>query len=243
MTPDGPHPPTAGTGSAARVRDALRRSTAGAGRRALLAATLLVGAVAAVLVVAAVPVPSVAVPAAAAQLLVSVLVPLSGILLVHDLTRRPGDDRQVGPVLVAAVLHAAAVAIAVSVVCAVVTALHPQAELGAPGTVVAVVLGGVAVQTTAQLVGTGLGLLLDRSVLAFAATIALPLGLWLLVGALGPLAWLQLWLTPFGATSPLLAGTPSPADVAAWAVVLALWGGVLNAAGAARLARRRSAAH
>lgn len=242
MTPDGPHPPTPGTGSAARVRDALRRSTAGAGRRALLAATLLVGAAAAVLVVVAVPVPSVAVPASAAHLLASVLVPLSGVLLVHDLARRPGDARPVVPVLVAAVLYAAAVAVAVSVVCAVATAVHPQAEPGAPGTVVAVVLGGVAVQTTAQLVGTGLGLLLDRPAVAFAATIAVPLGLWLLLGALGPLARLQQWLTPFGATSPLLSGAPSPVDAAAWAVVVVLWGGVLNAVGAARLARRRSGA-
>ena len=72
--------------------------------------------------------------------------------------------------------------------------------------------------------------------------IALPLGLWLLVGALGPPAWLQQWLAPFAATAPLLAWAPSVVDVAVWAVVLVLWGGVLNGMGAARLARRRPAA-
>ncbi len=240
MARDRQHRPVTATGSAGGVRDALRRATAGTGRRVLLAATLLVGALAAVLVVAAAPVPSVAGPAAATQLLVSVLVPLSGVLLVQDLTREPREDRRVAPVVVAAVLHAAAVSLAGSALCAVVVALAPQAALGAPATAAAVVLGGVAVQVTAQLVGTGLGLLLDRPLVAFAATIALPLGLWLLVGALGPPV-AQQWLTPFGATSPLLAGAPSVVDVAAWAVVLVVWGGGLNGLGAARLAGRRSA--
>lgn len=89
-------------------------------------------------------------------------------------------------------------------------------------------------QVIAQLVGTGLGFHLRRTLVAFLATIVFPLGTWLLLGVLGPLGRLQQWLTPFGATPPLLTGAPTARDLAAWAVVLVLWGGLLNGTGVLR---------
>ena len=77
--------------------------------------------------------------------------------------------------VVAALIWAAGLALVVFGVAVVATAILPAADLGGPGTVVAVGLGGVAVQGTAQLVGTGLGLLLPRVLVAFLATIVLPL--------------------------------------------------------------------
>ncbi|QJY45704.1 hypothetical protein [Pseudonocardia broussonetiae] len=215
----------------------LRRSTAGTGRRWLLVAVLVVGAAAAVLVAVAAPVPTVAVPASAAQLLMSVLVPLSGVLLAQEWARGPGGGGA-GPVVLAAASYAAAVALLGFAACVVAVALVPSAALGGPATVVAVALGGIGVQVTAQLVGTGLGFLLRRPLVAFLGTVVLPLGVWLTLGALGPLAWLRAWLTPFGATPPLLTGSPSTPEVVAWLVVLALWGGALNAAGVWSARRR-----
>lgn len=63
-------------------------------------------------------------------------------------------------------------------------------------------------------------------------------GVLLALGALGPLVWLRGWLTPFGATPPLLTGGPSTPEVVAWPVVPALWGGALDVAGV-RYSRRR----
>jgi hypothetical protein len=241
MTLDEQRPVVGGSSFGPQVRYGLRRSVASAGRRWLLVATLLVGVVFAVLVAVAAPVPSGAVLASPAQLLMSVLVPLTGVLLAHDLTCDPNDRRRVSSVVLAAALYAAAVALAGFVVCVVVAALTPAAVIGAPDTVLSVALGGAGLQVTAQLVGTGLGFLVRSTVVAFLGTIVLPLGLWLLLGAIGPLAYLQQWLTPFGATPPLLSGDASVLDVLAWVVVLVLWGGLLNVAGASRLGKRRAA--
>lgn len=239
MTLDGQHRTARRPGFGAEVRAGLRRSATGRGRPWLLAATLLSGALVAVLVAVAAPGSSVAAVAGPAQLVTSVLLPLSGVLLARDLARERGSDagaaRSVGAVIVAALAWAAGLAVVVFGVAVVVTAVAPTAGLGAPGRVLAVGLGGVALQATAQLVGTGLGLLLPRALVAFLATIVLPLGLWLLLGVLGPTAALQQWLTPFGATPPLLTGAPSGRDLAAWLVVLVLWGGLLNVAGAHRV--------
>lgn len=219
-------------GFAGQVRDALRRTVTGRGRRGLLGSTLLLGGLVAGLVAAAAPAPSLAALAAPAQLLMSVLVPLSGVLLAHDLTR-PGNTLRPPPMIVAAVVYAALVAVAGFALCGLATAIAPGAALGDPRSALSVALGGIGVQVTAQLVGTGFGLLLPRTGVAFLATIVVPLGLWLLLGTTGPR--LQQWLTPFGANPPLLTGAPSPTDLAAWVVVLLLWGGLLNGAGVRRL--------
>ncbi|MFD0823186.1 hypothetical protein ACFQ0D_33835, partial [Micromonospora zhanjiangensis] len=106
------------------------------------------------------------------------------------------------------------------------------------GTVAA---GGVLVQVLAQSVGTGLGLLLRRPVVACLATIALPTGLWLLLGGVASLRPAQSWLTPYAVASPLLAGGMTGQNWAQWLVVVALWGVGLNVLGAAVVHSRRAA--
>lgn len=216
-----------------QVAGGLRRTVASPGRRWLLGLTLLVGGAYAGLVVALAPMPSLAALAGPAQLLMSVLVPLTGVLLAHDLIRHR-DRLRAAPLLVAAAAYAAGVAVAGFALCVLATAVAPVAELGELRSAASVALGGIGVQVTAQLVGTGFGLLLRRTVVAFLATIVVPLGAWLLLGTADPLTRLQQWLTPFGANPPLLAGAPGATDLAAWTVVLVLWGGLLNGLGVRR---------
>ena len=99
------------------------------------------------------------------QSLMSVTVPLLGILLVQDLRRSPGPIR-LAPTLLAAVLVAAAVGAFGVTACAtalVVTAQDPWRHAAS------IAVGGVLVQMLAQLVGTGTGLLLRSARLAFPA--------------------------------------------------------------------------
>jgi hypothetical protein len=105
------------------------------------------------------------------------------------------------------------------------------------GTTTAAV-GGLLVQIVAALTGTGLGLLLRPAVVACAATIVAPLGLFVL---LTPVPALRAWLTPFGPAENLLAGTMSPLRWLQWLVAALLWPGVLNAVGARRLRRSEPA--
>jgi hypothetical protein len=104
----------------------------------------------------------------------------------------------------------------------------------------AVVLGSFLVQGVALLVGTGLGLLIRRPVLACLATIVLPLGLWWLLGTVGVLRPAQAWLTPFPSVQHLLSGSMSATNWAEWLVVLAIWGVGLNALGILGATRRRA---
>lgn len=90
----------------------------------------------------------------------------------------------------------------------------------------------------AGLVGTGLGLLLRSTVVAFLATIVLPLGLFGLLGAVDALRPAQPWLTPLGSVRNLLSGDMTVLRWAQWLCVLLLWGVGLNALGAALLNRR-----
>ena len=102
------------------------------------------------------------------------------------------------------------------------------------GTVVA---GSVLVQVVAQLVGTGLGMLVRSPVVAFVLSIVLPLGLWLGLGAAGPLRPAQGWLTPYASAQNLLSGGMTPVNWAQWMVLVLLWGVGLNAVGAVVLRR------
>ena len=104
----------------------------------------------------------------------------------------------------------------------------------------AVAVGGVLVQVVAQLVGTGLGLLLRPPALASAATVVLPLGLWFLLGAVDALRPAQDWLTPFATAEDQLSGRMDAGAWTRWLVVVLLWPVGLNAAGAIVLQRRRS---
>ncbi|WFE49261.1 hypothetical protein [Micromonospora sp. WMMD1155] len=232
------------------TRAALRRSLGTRARRWLLAGTVLAGLLAAVaLVAAAAPADrTFAALSETVQSLMSVVTPLFGILLVRDLRgaradlgRRAGSPAQPGPVRVlpsvlAVGLPAVAVAVAGVLICAATLALTPAAVADEPwrhaGTVA---VGSVLVQIVAGLVGTGLGLLLRSTVVAFLATIVLPLGLFALLGGVEAA---QPWLTPFGSVRNLLSGDMSLLRWAQWLCVLLLWGVGLNIAGAMVLKRR-----
>ncbi|RAO62352.1 hypothetical protein GA0070561_3603 [Micromonospora saelicesensis] len=222
------------------IREALRRSLGTPARRWLLVGTLVMGLLAAVALVAA------ADPAdrtfaelsGTVQSLLSVATPLFGILLVRDLRRAP-VRLPVLPTVLAVGLPAVVIGVAGVLICAATLALTPADVAEAPwrfaGTVA---VGSVLVQIVAGLVGTGLGLLLRSVVLAFLATIILPLGLFALLGVVDALRPAQSWLTPFGSVRNLLSGEMSAVAWVQWLCVLLVWGVGLNAVGAALLNRR-----
>ncbi|MGC4759518.1 hypothetical protein [Micromonospora trifolii] len=222
------------------IRDALRRSLGTPARRWLLVGTLVAGLLAAVALVAA------ADPAdrtfadlsGTVQSLTSVVTPLFGILLVRDLRRSP-VHLPVLPTVLAVGLPAVVVGVVGVLICAATLALTPTEAAVEPwrfaGTVA---LGSVLVQIVAGLVGTGLGLLLRSVVLAFLATIILPLGLFALLGAVDALRPAQPWLTPLGSVRNLLSGEMSTLRWVQWLCVLLIWGVGLNTVGAALLNRR-----
>ncbi|MEU1586576.1 hypothetical protein [Micromonospora sp. NPDC005710] len=219
------------------IRDALRRSLGTRARRWLLAGTLVAGLLAAVALVAA------AVPAdrtfaelsGTVQSLMSVATPLFGILLVREL-RRASVRLPVLLTVLAVGLPAVVIGVVGVLICAATLALTPAEVADEPwrfaGTVA---VGSVLVQIVAGLVGTGLGLLLRSVVVAFLATIILPLGLFALLGGVESA---QPWLTPFGSVRNLLSGEMSALRWVQWLCVLLIWGVGLNAVGAAVLKRR-----
>jgi hypothetical protein len=165
--------------------NAIRRSVGTRPRRWLVSITLLMGLAAAVTTAAAGDSADLtfATLSAPAQSLMSVAVPLIGILLVHDLWQAPGRVRFT-PTLLAAILLAAAVGAAGVGVCAATLAIASSGtdpdRWHHAGTIAA---GSILVQVVAQLVGTGLGLLTRSVVGAFLASIVLPLGLWAGLGS------------------------------------------------------------
>ncbi|MEU5960602.1 hypothetical protein ABZ777_05275 [Micromonospora parva] len=216
--------------------DALRRSLGTRARRWLLVGTLVAGLLAAVALVAA------AAPAdrtfaelsGTVQSLMSVATPLFGILLVSDLRRGPVRPA-VLPTVLAVGLPAVVIGVVGVLICAATLALTPAEVADEPwrnaGTVA---VGSVLVQFVAGLVGTGLGLLVRSVVVAFLATIVLPLGLFALLGGVEAA---QPWLTPFGSVRNLLSGEMTALRWVQWLCVLLIWGVGLNAAGAAVLNR------
>ncbi|MEU4470548.1 hypothetical protein [Micromonospora sp. NPDC023888] len=222
------------------IRDALRHSLGTRARRWLLVGTLVAGLLSAVAVVAA------AAPADrtfadlsdTVQSLLSVMTPLFGILLVHDLRRAPVRV-PVLPTVLAVGLPAVVLGVGGVLICAATLALTPADVADEPwrfaGTVA---LGSVLVQVVAGLVGTGLGLLLRSTVIAFLATIVLPLVPFGLLGAVDALRPAQPWLTPLGSVRNLLSGDMTVLRWAQWLCVLLIWGVGLNAVGAALLRRR-----
>ena len=205
--------------------------------RWLIAITLLLGVVTAAALSAVLPAGDRTFQAIVSpvHLLMSVTVPFTGVLLARDLRRSPVAAR-VGRTFLIGTLIAAGAGVFGDVVGAVAVAIAPHAaDLWHGAGTVAV--GGVLVQVLAQLVGIGMGLLLRPVAVACLATIVVPLGLWLLLGAVDALQPARAWLTPFGSVQNLLSGRMTAVAWAQWLVVLALWGVGLNAAGLARLRR------
>jgi len=209
------------TGSAAASRRVALGSRA---RRSVVVATVLLGVLGAVALGAELPPGkrTAAELAGPVQSLMSLTGPFLGVLLVHDALRRGG-----GPALRvafrAAVMFAIAVALFGVVLCSTVLAAVPsQAPGGRWQHAGAIAAGSVLVQVVAQLTGTGMGLLVRRPVVACLLTI-LPLGVWLLLGAVDALRPAQAWLTLLPSAERLLAGEMGLADWLPWAVALVLW--------------------
>jgi hypothetical protein len=220
------------------VLRALRRSVETRPRRWLLAGTLLLGIIAAVGVAAAADPADLALATLSdpTQSLMSVLVPYLGILIARD---RGGSSRPIGvvPTLTATVLLAAAIGVFGFLVCAAVLTVGPSGAQDPWHSAGTIALGSVLVQIVAQLLGTGLGLLLRQHVVAFLASIVLPLGLWFLLGALDVLRPAQAWLAPYSSVRNLLSGHMTALTWAQWLVILLIWGIGPNALGAARVKR------
>jgi hypothetical protein len=214
------------------VLDAIKRSVGTRSRWWLLALILLAGVATAVAVTAALPAADRTFAAIAnpVQSVMSVGVPLFGILLAGDVRRRPGSV-PVMPTVLAAVVVAAGIGLAGAGFCAVALAFAPSD--GPWRDAGAVTAGGILVQVVAVLVGTGLGMLLRSRLLAFLGTIVLPLGLWIVLRGVDA----QAWLTPYAAVQHLLSGGMTAVMWAQWLVVFLLWGVALNVAGAARVTR------
>lgn len=220
------------------ARRSLRHSLGTRARRWLLVGTLLAGLLSAVaLVAAAAPADRTFVDlSGTVQSLMSVVTPLFGILLVHDARRTSAG---VVPTVLGVLLPAVVIGVAGVVICAATLALSPAAGAADPWRHVGTVaVGGVLVQIVAGLVGTGLGLLLRSRVVAFLATIVLPLGLFGVLAAVPALRSAQPWITPFGSVRNLLSGEMSVLRWAQWLCVLLIWGVGLNALGAAVRGRR-----
>jgi hypothetical protein len=163
------------------------------------------------------------------QLTMSVAVPAFGIVLAHDLRLAHATERLLPTLLGAAVLAAFVGAVGV-LICAATLAIagtgpDPWRHAGT------IAVGSVLVQVCAVLVGTGLGLLLRSRVVAFLLTFV-PLGLWLLLGAVDAMEPARAWLSPYATARNLLSGNVSALEWVQWFVVFLLWGVGLNAAGA-----------
>jgi hypothetical protein len=215
-----------------------RRAVRTTPQRWLVAITLLLGLLAAV-AVAATAQPAdrtLATLSVPVQSLMSVTVPFIGILLVTDL-RRARRRTAIAPTWTAAIVVAVVIALFGVVVCVLALDVTPQAAPGRWDHAAAIVVGGVLVQCLAELVGTGLGLLIRSPWIAFLASIVLPLGLWFALGAAGIIRPAQAWLTPYASLGKLLSGQMAPLDRAQWLVVLMIWGVGLNVVGARRVRR------
>lgn len=170
------------------------------------------------------------------QLIVSVLLPLVGILLAADL-RRGGTPRTL-----ATCLAAGAIAIRVAVAGLLVAVVATSAAAGTtPGRwngAASSAAGGVVVQVVCVLCGVGLGLLITRPWVAFLASAAVPLGLYAAVGAVPPLSAARDWVAPYASAQHLLSGATTPLMWAQAVVVLLLWGVALPALATWWLRRR-----
>lgn len=218
----------------------LRHSVGTPRRKVLVVVTLLLGLLAAVALTMGTPADqrSFATTSTIVQLLMSVTVPFFGVLLTTD--RRRAQAR-LPPAILAGATLAVAFALFGMVATAVATALVSSTVAGGRWQHAgAVAVGSVLVQLIAQLTGTGWGQLVRSPGLAMAATIVVPLGLWLLLGAVEPVRPAREWVTPAANAAHLLSGQMRALNWAQLLVVVLIWDVGLNAYGAYRVSRRRT---
>jgi hypothetical protein len=145
-------------------------------------------------------------------------------------------DRTITAKLLASVLIAIAGASYGVLISALATsAAAPPADQERWDAVGLIILGSVLVQLIAQLSGAGWGLLLGSSVLAIAADVVVPLGLWIVTGAVPGLHGLQAWLAPFASVRNVLSGHMDAQRWAQVSLIVLVWVIALNAAGILRV--------
>lgn len=180
------------------------------------------------------------------QSTISLPLPFVSILLMtQDFGRRAlrtlERDVPVGRTVAAKLLASVSIAIGAAgygiVLSVLTTSLLPPAAEGRWQGAGMIMLGSVLVQLVAQLCGAGFGLLLMSSAAAIVADVLVPLGLWIITGAVVSLHGLQAWLTPFSAVAVLLSGYMDAQRWAQVGVVVLVWVVTLNVAGMLRLHR------
>jgi hypothetical protein len=228
----------------------LRKSVSTPARRWLLAAAGVVGLVSAGVVAFHGPAEdhTFSVISFYTQSAISLPLPFVSVLLMtQDFPRRassrtPGSgmsrDALIAAKLLASMIIAVAGAAYGVLISAVATsAAAPAAGEGRWNAIGVIILGSVLVQLIAQLSGAGWGLLLGSSALAIVADVVVPLGLWILTGAVPGLEGVQAWLTPFASVRNLLSGHMDAQRWAPVGVIVLAWVVALNAAGIFRVHR------
>jgi hypothetical protein len=157
-------------------------------------------------------------------------------------TRTIGVDVSLSTIIAAKLLASAIIAVAgagygVLISLLATSAAAPAADEGRWDAMGMIILGSVLVQLIAQLSGAGWGLLLRSSALAIVADVVVPLGLWIITGAIPALQGVQAWLAPFASVRNLLSGHMDAERWAQVGVIAVVWVVALNAAGTLRLRR------
>ena len=182
------------------------------------------------------------------QIAISLPLPFVSVLLMtQEFGRRTssasvGVGRSLGAIIGAKLLASAVIAVAgagygVLISSIATSAAAPAADQGRWDAIGMIILGSVLVQLIAQLSGAGWGLLLRSSPLAIAADVVVPLGLWIVTGAIPALQGVQAWLAPFSSARNLLSGHMDAERWAQVGVIALVWVVALNAAGILRLHR------
>ena len=241
-------PASRGLGRATALE--LRKSVRTPSRRWLLIATGIVGLLSAGLVAFTGPAEdhTFSVISFYTQSAISLPLPLVSVLLMtEDFGRRAsspisGSGLSRGAIIVAKLLASMIIAVAgaaygVLLSVLATSAATPGAGEGRWNATGMMILGSVLVQLIAQLSGAGWGLLLGSSPLAIVADVIVPLGLWIITGAVPGLQGVQEWLTPFALVRNLLSGQMGVAEWAQVGVVVLVWVVALNVAGIFRVHR------
>lgn len=228
----------------------LRNSVRTPSRRWLLIATGVVGLLSAGLVAFTGPAEdqTFSVISFYTQSAISLPLPLVSVLLMtQDLGHRAssptsGSGLSRGAIIVAKLLASMIIAVAgaaygVLLSVLATSAATPGAGEGRWNATGMIILGSVLVQLIAQLSGAGWGLLLGSSPLAIVADVIVPLGFWIITGAVPGLQGVQEWLTPFASVRNLLSGQMGVAQWAQVGVVVLVWVVALNVAGIFRVHR------
>jgi hypothetical protein len=222
----------------------LRKSVSTRVRRWLLIASGLVGLLTAGLVALTVPADGRAVATISFYTQSAISLPLpfvSVLLMTQDFGLRPRSQTATSGVSRSALITAKLLASMIIAVTAafggvLISVLATSAAARAPDegrwqATGMIILGSVLVQLIAQLIGAGWGLLLGSSALAIAADVVVPLGLWIVTGAVPGLHGIQAWLTPFASVRNLLSGQMGAQQWAQVAIIVLVWVVTLNAAG------------